>query len=87
MYKSPSKVKTEKVWKPINEPVYDEPQQELVGANHENSIVGDMVGTEDLICPRCGKKLVLRTAGKGANAGKQFYGCSGFPKCRYVRNI
>ena len=86
-YKSPSKVKTEKVWKPINEPVYDEPQQEPVGANHENSIVSEMVDAEDLICPKCGKKLVLRTAGKGANAGKQFYGCSGFPKCRYVRNI
>lgn len=36
------------------------------------------------ICPCCGKKLVLRTAKKGANAGKQFWGCSGFPKCRYA---
>ena len=36
------------------------------------------------ICPRCGNKLVLRMANKGANAGKQFYGCSAFPKCRYT---
>ena len=42
---------------------------------------------EKLICPWCGKELVLRTAKKGMNAGKQFYGCSGFPKCRYVKNI
>ena len=39
------------------------------------------------ICPRCGSMLVLRTAKKGTNAGKQFYGCSAFPKCRYVKNI
>ena len=38
-------------------------------------------------CPRCGAKLVLRTAKKGANAGNQFYGCSAFPKCRYIQNI
>lgn len=34
-------------------------------------------------CPRCGNELVLRTAKKGENAGKQFWGCSAFPKCRY----
>jgi restriction system protein len=33
-------------------------------------------------CPRCGAPMVLRTAKKGANAGRQFYGCSTFPKCR-----
>lgn len=35
------------------------------------------------VCPKCGKQLVLRTAQKGENAGKQFWGCSGFPKCWY----
>ena len=43
--------------------------------------------TEDLICPRCGAPLVLRTAKKGENAGNQFYGCSAFPKCRYIENL
>lgn len=38
-----------------------------------------------LVCPRCGGELVMRTARKGANAGKSFYGCSNYPKCRYVR--
>lgn len=37
------------------------------------------------ICPHCGLELVLRTASKGANVGKQFYGCKSFPKCRYVQ--
>ncbi len=40
-----------------------------------------------MICPRCGSALVLRTAKKGDNAGNQFYGCSAFPKCRYIQNI
>ena len=39
------------------------------------------------VCPRCGSKLILRTAKKGTNVGNQFYGCSAFPKCRYIKNI
>ena len=42
---------------------------------------------KDHVCPRCGAELVLRTAKKGENAGKQFYGCSAFPKCRYMRAV
>lgn len=45
------------------------------------------VSDDKLICPKCGSKLVLRTANKGENAGKQFYGCSNFPKCRFILNI
>lgn len=41
----------------------------------------------EILCPRCGKPLVLRTARKGVNAGNQFYGCSGFPNCRYIQNL
>ena len=40
-----------------------------------------------MVCPRCGGNLILRTARKGENAGNQFYGCSNFPKCRYVENL
>lgn len=40
-----------------------------------------------LICPRCGAQLVLRTAKKGNNVGNQFYGCSAFPKCKYVKEL
>lgn len=38
-------------------------------------------------CPWCGSALVLRTAKKGSNAGGNFYGCSNFPKCKYIKNI
>lgn len=37
-------------------------------------------------CPKCGSALVMRTARRGANAGGSFYGCTGYPKCRYTRN-
>lgn len=43
--------------------------------------------SSDLVCPKCGSKLVLRTAQKGPNTGKQFYGCSSFPQCRFILNI
>ena len=38
-------------------------------------------------CPRCGGKLVVRTARKGANAGSQFLGCENYPKCKYTKDI
>ncbi|HIW74853.1 MAG TPA: topoisomerase DNA-binding C4 zinc finger domain-containing protein [Firmicutes bacterium] len=38
-------------------------------------------------CPRCGSKLVIRTAAKGNRMGKQFWGCSNYPQCRYIQNI
>lgn len=38
------------------------------------------------ICPKCGGKLILKTAAKGANKGNQFWGCANFPKCRYIKN-
>jgi hypothetical protein len=35
-------------------------------------------------CPKCGSMLVKRMAKKGVNTGREFYGCSGFPRCRYT---
>ena len=48
---------------------------------------GSVAEVSDLVCPRCGSKLILRTAKKGTNVGNQFYGCIAFPKCRYIKNI
>lgn len=39
---------------------------------------------EEKICPRCGKILVMREAKRGNYVGEKFYGCSGYPKCRYI---
>lgn len=38
-------------------------------------------------CPRCGNKLVLRTATRGTRIGHDFWGCSNYPKCRFIKNI
>ncbi len=42
---------------------------------------------EAVKCPKCGGDMILRTASRGANAGRSFYGCSNYPKCRYIQNI
>jgi restriction system protein len=38
-------------------------------------------------CPRCGAAMVKRIAKEGVLAGKQFWGCSTFPKCHGTRDI
>lgn len=38
-------------------------------------------------CPRCGSSMVKRTAKRGQNAGREFWGCSRFPKCRSVMDL
>ena len=42
---------------------------------------------EKLVCPRCKVPLVERTSRKKEHAGNTFYGCSNFPKCRYIKPI
>jgi restriction system protein len=38
-------------------------------------------------CPLCSKPMVRRTAKRGANAGGEFWGCTGYPACRGTRPI
>lgn len=61
-----------------------------VAANPKSTLPNEIAETqhdESLVCPKCGAKMVKRKATKGANAGKEFYGCSNFPKCRCIVNI
>lgn len=52
--------------------------------NHDPADPPDRRDRSDRIpnCPACGKPMVLRTAQKGRHAGRQFWGCSGYPDCR-----
>ncbi len=34
------------------------------------------------VCPKCGGKMILRTAKSGSNAGNQFWGCAEYPQCK-----
>lgn len=54
-------------------------ENEDIEKNEENENIA-------MCCPKCGGKLVLRVASKGERAGQQFWGCSNFPKCRYIKN-
>jgi restriction system protein len=59
----------------INDAPFDE-------SDHMRNIEHNLT---DPNCPRCGKAMVLRTARRGANAGSQFWGCSGFPACKATK--
>jgi four helix bundle suffix protein len=38
-------------------------------------------------CPLCGKAMRQRTARKGPNPGKPFWGCTGYPDCKGTRPV
>ena len=38
-------------------------------------------------CPKCGRELRKVVARKGRNAGREFWGCSGYPDCDFTRNV
>lgn len=42
---------------------------------------------QSLSCPLCALPMARRTAKRGANAGAEFWGCSGYPACRGTRPI
>ncbi len=43
--------------------------------------------TAERQCPKCGSALVIRTRKTGANVGKQFWGCSTFPRCKTMQSL
>lgn len=56
--------------------------EKLYGArkrNSDGSDGSDKPGKPN--CPRCGKPMKLRTVRAGAKAGRQFWGCAGYPDC------
>jgi four helix bundle suffix protein len=38
-------------------------------------------------CPACGKPMTRRKAKTGPNAGKPFWGCTGYPACKAVQEM
>ena len=38
-------------------------------------------------CPVCANTMVRRSAKRGANAGRHFWGCAGYPACKGIRPI
>lgn len=44
-----------------------------------NKIENDFIN--NMICPRCGSKLIKRQGKRGS-----FIGCTNFPRCKYIRD-
>ncbi len=59
-------------------PVYSETPQ-------ERTSVSSARNPKVPVCPKCGVNMVLRTAKKGDNVGKQFWGCSNYPQCHATK--
>jgi restriction system protein len=38
-------------------------------------------------CPKCGARLVVRTAHRKPWDGAQFWGCSNYPRCRHIAQL
>jgi restriction system protein len=46
--------------------------------------ISDLFSDETKTCPRCKSEMILRTA---RGTGKDFWGCSRFPRCRCIINL
>jgi hypothetical protein len=51
---------------------------------NQSSRSAEELGSPGVACRRCGKAMVERTRRKD---GVAFYGCSGFPACRYTQPV
>lgn len=58
--------------------------QSISTSEHVSSL--KMRYSSNSTCPKCGSPLVRRMAKQGKYAGEEFLGCSGYPKCKYVKN-
>ncbi len=54
---------------------------------HVQNLKSRHESVSEIVCPKCGGGMVLRTAKKGDNIGKKFWGCSRYPSCRTVQKI
>jgi len=48
---------------------------------------GSMSEGDVPFCPKCGSPMILKTAQRGPYAGKQFFGCTNFPKCKGIISV
>ncbi|MGN6367020.1 MAG: DUF2726 domain-containing protein [Phycisphaerae bacterium] len=57
----------------------------IFGGLGGTEVVGTAVDTAGVpVCGKCGVAMVKRTARRGEKAGRVFYGCVNYPRCREV---
>lgn len=54
----------------------------MTNKEHVKNIKQTQKDLNNNICPRCGGKLVLRNGASGS-----FYGCSNYPKCKFIKKV
>jgi hypothetical protein len=75
----------EKLLAIINPPKEEVDFQTLKREEKEKANVNDE--TSIPVCPKCHTPFVLRSAKSGKHVGKQFYGCTNYPKCRETMEL
>lgn len=68
------------------EPTYDPEVEPLPGVSAEHHGRRDAADVAFPACPKCAAPMVRRHVKAGDNAGREFWGCSAFPKCRGIRH-
>lgn len=84
---------------PAKEFIHDKPIElidgekliKLIDEVRKNKAQGQNVKNDDnknvVLCPNCHAPMVLRVAKQGEHAGKKFWGCSNYPKCKYIIDL
>jgi hypothetical protein len=62
--------------------------EKLMPEYWEDALIRELKRTEEFLadhefCSDCGSLLIVRRSKKG----KEFYGCTSFPKCRYTKSV
>ena len=65
---------------------YEQMEKELLSVGEDINKTYAAQNGQVYACPACGKPMSKRTASKGPNAGKSFWGCTGYPACNKVMN-
>lgn len=64
------------------------PHLNLIKIPEQNEMVATQESLENgKICSMCSSSMVIRVAKKGSNAGKQFWACNAYPKCKHTEAI
>ncbi len=69
-------------WKPVVRDFW-KPFITLIDTKDNELKKSDIISEEtEEVCPQCGKHLIIKLGRYG-----KFYGCKGYPECRYIRSI
>ena len=63
----------------------EQPSQRMQSPGTTDFIKPSIAGDEPKICPKCGSPMAIRVARKGSHAGQKFFGCTGYPKCKFTQ--